>query len=148
MGADESKKPEQESGLSTRGAWLAGLAAVLLVAFAAAAALSWPEIELRYHRHRFRHGTLEERLEAFEWIRRHRLKKGMTKEAVEQILGEPLGKKFQKDKSITFTRWYLRGSNLEYSLCFEEDSYLGYPAPPFLIPFRKVMDRYYPAPKE
>ena len=42
------------AGSSNRWIWIVALAVVLLVGGGALVALSWPEILLRYHRHRFR----------------------------------------------------------------------------------------------
>jgi len=64
--------------------------AILFVAF-------WPEIQLRYHRHYFRKGTPERQVEALVWMCEHRLRVGMTKREVERVLGEKLGRRFERE---------------------------------------------------
>ena len=86
--------PEDKS--SNRWVWIAGGVAIALVALAGLTAALWPEIELRYHRHYFRKGADVQKIKALSWMCNNRFEEGMSKEAVEHILGEPLEKRFEQ----------------------------------------------------
>ena len=141
------EKPEKTSGLSTRGAVIVGVGVALILGLAAIVGIFWPEIELRYYRHSFRHGAGIEQAEALRWICEHRLEGGMTREEVERILGESLTERFVRDKTVTrgistepdttyylFTgpvgvQGFLAGDRCfvqDFALCFESDSGLTF----------------------
>lgn len=88
--------PEKAHGASTRTAVFATVGIVVLLLLAVCVAASWPEIELRYHRHYFWHGTQKRQVKELRWICEHRLEKGMTKAEVERILGESLEDRFAR----------------------------------------------------
>jgi len=91
MADQDSPKP---STSRSRAAVVASVVAIVLVAVAVLVALNWGEIQLRYHRHCFRHGTPERQQKALVWFLVHRLRDGMTQDQVEQVLGESLSKRF------------------------------------------------------
>lgn len=87
---DTPKPPDR----SRRAVILATMGIVVILGLAVFTIAFWSEIQLRYHRHYFRHGTTEEQIRAFEWICEHRLETDMTKGEVERALGEPLNERF------------------------------------------------------
>ena len=94
MTGEQSK---DRSGLSTRGAVLVTIGIVVILGAAVSVVAFWPEIQLQYHRHRFRRGTEAQQVTALTWFLDHRLKTGMTKQEIEVILGEPLERRFGVD---------------------------------------------------
>jgi hypothetical protein len=76
--------------------WTLGILAALgLTWFVAAVAV--PAARLVWHRHRFREGTYEERIDSFAWISRNRLRPGMAKREVDRIFGGPLEARVRVD---------------------------------------------------
>ena len=130
--AEERPEPETQSGPSTRFVLVAGGAAVLLVLLAVLTAVFWPEIQLRYYRHHFRHGTPEEKSQALTWLIENRLRNGMTQDQVEQVLGEPLEKRFTKNANARIyfeefgVMYVFEVGNSELHLPFDRSGRLKY----------------------
>jgi hypothetical protein len=92
---------------SSRWIWAATIVLVATLAAAVCVAAFWPGIQLRYHCHYFQNGTERQQLDALGWICDNRLKANMSKAEAENLIGEPLEKRFSRESRRDFSLFCL-----------------------------------------